>query len=182
MIKKVLFVFLYFFGVVWCFKIADINKDQSVLHQYEMNREIRGEDISIKAVDALFLSQKEFLMYFNMEDNIFEEYETLNGKLICICLEITNISNRKIEWDQVMESTGYGFETRTWASTNMSPIGQNINIFQTDSLNVGQTQAVWYATMVNPTCFKRGTWSQLKVNDFYYVLSLAPEKLRIQME
>ena len=81
----------------------------------------------------------------------------------------------------MIEYADVGFETRTWASAN-TPIGQNINVFKTDSLNAGQKQDVWYLTTVDPKCFKKKTWNQLRVNDFYYVISLAPEKIRIKME
>jgi hypothetical protein len=166
----------------WSFKIMILNRGNTVVYQYKMNEEIKGENISIKAVDALFLSQNDFLTYFNIEDNVFELYDTPEGKIICICLEVTNLSNENIEWDNVMSWTYCGFETRTWASTNMSYVEQKMNVFQTDSLYSGQTQAIWYATLVSPVCFKTRTWNELKVEDFDYVLCLTPEKVRIRME
>ena len=182
MIKKISWGILCIAAFVWCIKIVNLNRDERGSYQYGMNEEIAGENISVKAVDALYVTQSGFLDHFEIEENIFEQYSTPDGKLICICLEVTNISDKKIEWDQVMEWTYCGFETRTWASTNMSYVEQKMNLFQTDALYPGQTQDIWYATLVNPVCFREETWEELQTDDFRYVLSLAPQKLSIQME
>lgn len=182
MIKKVVFVVLCIFVVTWSFRIDRINTSKTDIYQYDMDEEIRGDNISVKAKKALFLAKEDYIKNFALDGEIFEMYGITDGKIICVCLEVENISEESIEWDRIVEWTYCGFESRTWASTNMAFLVQNVNCFQTDSLAPGESQTIWYATLVNPVCFKSKTWKCLEVDDFGYVISLEPKKLVIRLE
>lgn len=147
-----------------------------------MNESIVREEISVAAVEAHLYEQNEFLHEFSINENLFETYKSPDGKVLCVCLDVKNISNNDIEWTQVEELTNCGFESRTWGSTNFPVAGQYLNIYKTDKLYAGNEQLIWYVTLVNPICFKDETWSSISVEDFRYTMTLIPEKIQIRLE
>lgn len=166
----------------WCCRIYSIN--QISMHEYkiEMDKELQGKNISICSVDAHLFSRDEFLKYFHLTEDVLNENEDENCKFICVCLLVSNVTEQDISWDLVMEATSCGFETKTWASTNMPYIGSKINVFEDECLRANQSQKIWYVTVVNPVCFKDTTWEQLECKDFCYVLSIKPDRICIQLE
>lgn len=145
-----------------------------------MGGELQGENISIVPLEAHLFSRNDFLEYFHLTEEVLEN-EDENCKLICVCLLVSNITEQDMSWDYVMNATSCGFETKTWASVNMFNIGSKLNIFKDECLRADKSQKIWYVTVVNPICFKSKTWEKLERRDFSYILSLAPEKIKVQL-
>lgn len=168
--------------VLWCSRIYGINQTEKKEYIIPMQETYYGESISITPLESHLFDREDFLQYFPIEEEMLSVAGDSNCKFICVCIQVSNLSQQDITWDWVMDVTSCGFETKTWASTNITYIGSKINIFSDDSLQVGQSQKIWYVTIVNPVCFKNETWEQLKCDEFRYVLALGDEKICIQLE
>lgn len=182
MIKKIIWCVIACGISFWIFRIYSINQFTIPAYELEINQEYKTEKFCIEPVESYFFSMNEFLDYFNLPMDSLEGMDVTNSKLVCICLKVSNVTDKDISWDEVMEFTSNGFETETWGSINMTTIGGKINMFREDCLKSGAEQRIWYITIVNPISFKSVTWENLKCSDFYYVLSLYPRKVKIRLE
>lgn len=180
--KKAVLCIVCCIVLFWCCRIYSINQIRGNEYQIQMGEELQGENISIVPLEAHLFSRYDFLEYFHLTEDVLNENENENCKFICVCLLVSNVTEQDISWDLVMNATSCGFETKTWASTNMSYIGSKLNVFEDECLRANQSQKIWYVTVVNPICFKDKTWGQLECKDFCYVLSLTPEKINVQLE
>ncbi len=180
--KKVVFCIIFCVFLYWCGRIYSINQTQETSHYVQMGEEFEIDGISVVSLEAQLFSRSDFLEYFQLEEDVLNESEDRACKLICTCLLVSNHTERDMSWDEVMNITSCGFQTRTWSSLNMSYIGGALNVFEEESLRKNGSQRIWYVAVVNPICFKDKTWEQLKSSDFCYVLSLAPQKVNIQLE
>lgn len=181
-IKKFFLFVMVALCIGWSFRISQINQNKKQVSVYDMNESIAGEKISVTAVEAHLYNQKEFSNKFSTDESLFESYKSPDGKVLCVCLNVKNISDNDIEWGQIEEWTNCGFESKTWGSTNFPVAGQYLNIYKTDKLYAGNEQLIWYVTLVNPICFKDKTWNSLSINDFRYTVTLFPEKIQIRLE
>lgn len=182
MIKKIILCVLMVLCFGWSFRIAQMNQNKKQVSIYNMNESIDGEEMSVTAVESHLYEQEEFLHKFSIDEDLFETYKSPEGKVLCVCLAVKNISNKDIEWAKIEEWTNCGFESRTWGSTNLPVAGQYLNVYKTDKLYAGNEQLIWYVTLVNPICFKDKTWSSISINDFRYTVTLIPEKIQIRLE
>lgn len=167
--------------LIWCFRIYDVNQDKPRIYQAKMTENIQKNGLNIEAIEAHLFSYQEFLDYFQVSEDVLE-YVEKSSKLICVCLNVANTTGTDMEWDWVMEEITCGFETITWYSSIWPNIGNKLNIFKKSCLYSGNNQKIWFVSEVNNICFRYLTWENLECSDFFYTLSLEPEKIRIQLE
>lgn len=182
MSKKIIGLVFCTIIILWCWRIYRINQTQTNEYIIPMLDTYYGKSISITPVESYLLDKEDFLIQFPVDEELLNMVGERESKFICVCVQVTNTSQQNITWDWVMEVTSCGFETKTWGSTNITYIGNKINVFDKESLEIGQSQKIWYVTVVNPICFKDATWKRLKCEDFRYVLALGEEKISIQLE
>lgn len=166
------------FVVFWSGKIYTVNKTQK-------HREIVCEPQCEMVFEGIKVSEKESHIY---EQKSFEHKYGVNigyiegGRVLCTCLEVTNVSDEYMTWDDVFELLECGFESDTWAGAIAPVIGQQLNILYSAGLGKNDSCALWFVTTMHPVSFKRSTWDYIQDEDFYYVLSMTPEKRKIHLD
>jgi len=178
-IKRAGIAITVLFVVFWSARIWSINQVEDTTQIYEMNQIIDCGDITICAKDSFLITQEEFETRFDLDEGIVDySYDAL---IVGVCLEITNVSNSAITLDEIKDFISMGFEARAWASWFHTPYFCATNTFSTNSLAPGASQVFWFQTVVNRMSFKENTWNSINDEQFYYVLSLSPYKVKIRL-
>lgn len=173
---------LVLFVVFWSARIWSVNQRSSLNTTYDIGQIIDGGDLSICATESLLLTREDFANRFDLPEDIYSDTEVDgDGKIVAVCINVTNTSGEAIEWDEVIDLIECGFETKSWASGMNILYGQYLNRFYSSSLESGASQDIWFATDVNKQCFKEKSWANIDDAQFYYVLSLEPYKVQIRL-
>ncbi len=182
MVKKVLLGVLLCACVFWSCRIYSINRVGEDVRYYTMQDTIDYDGVQVQPQEAHLYTQEEYCNRFGVSMDDLMELNVFEGKNICVCLRFTNQTGEDISWDTLMNNAGEGFESTTWSSANMPGIGQNMNIFHSETFKPGAVQDVWFTTNVAKICFKPKNWQRIQEYPFYYVLSLKPEKIKIKLD
>ncbi len=168
--------------LLWCCRIYSVNRVEGEREYImQLGETLQAEGMDIVPLEAHLFSQEEYLEYFGLTQDKLVESDT-NSRIICVCLSVTNTTERDMSWDVVMDKTTGGFETKTWGSMSSPYEGREINVFMDECLRSSQSQNVWYVTSVNPICFRERTWKRMECKDFCYVLQQASGKTVIELE
>ncbi|MEE0036012.1 MAG: hypothetical protein UEY44_06905 [Coprococcus sp.] len=183
MIKKLVCILFAGIALFWCYRIWSINSGADEVKRFEfaMNQDIQGEKVKLKAVKAGYISIDEAQEMFSIGNSLALD-GNIEQKVVYVCIEAVNTSDIAIDWSDLMEWIECGFETNAWSGVSLGFITQSSNVFYTESFEPGQTQDIWFATLVDSSVFKEKNWKQLNVHDFYYVLSISPDRMRIRLE
>jgi len=167
------------FVVLWMYRIWIVNQDPVTVRVHKIGEVIDKGTFSIEATEADLLGADQFEEKFGVDiPDIYDgEYQ-----IICVCLNFRNSTDHAVRWDEIFTYTDMGFETVTWASMIDPLLGNQINILESESLEPGGMQEIWYVTPVNRVCFKDKNWENIRSYDFYYVLSLSPDKETIALD
>ena len=166
--------------IFWCGRIYSVNSACSDdTERYEAGEVVPGQDIEMRCMESHIYSVDEYKQRFGDH----EVYVLEPGdRLLCVCLNVRNISGGSLSWDEVMDRTLGGFESVTWFSAVVPGMGQNINIFRSSQLDAGADQDIWYVTMVSRVSFSQKTWDNIKGEEFWYVPALEPVKIMMKLE
>lgn len=166
------------FAAFWTGKIYSINKTQKKQEiVLEQKTEMIYDDLKIREEESHIYSQRTFERMYGIDIPYITD-----GRIICTCLEVSNISDEDKNWDDVLDMLDCGFQSDTWASAIDPGIGQQMNVLSTQRLKMGEKCLLWFSTVMLPVSFKQSTWDDMKDRDFYYVLSLNPEKKMIHLD
>ncbi|MDE6626563.1 MAG: hypothetical protein K2K56_09370 [Lachnospiraceae bacterium] len=179
--KKPVIIVVLCIAFFWGGRIYSTNQIKDKVDYYDMQSVVENDGISINPLESHLYTVNEYIERFHisMEDIGVED---MDSRIICICLEMTNGTERDISWDEIMARTECGFETLTWMSSVSPYTGSKINVFTDESFKPNATQKIWYATTINRVCFRQKTWENMQEESFYYVLSLSPRKIKIRLE
>ena len=103
-------------------------------------------------------------------------------EIICVKSRIKNGTGKALSWDKVMDGMGYGFETLTWHSGIDPFLGAKVNFFSSEDLESGGEAEAWFVTQVMKECFREKNWKRLDENEFYYVMDLYPNPVKVKLE
>ncbi len=165
--------------LLWTIRIINVNQ-RAVVESVEISmRETFGYNgLSITALEAHLYSIPEFEAALDAEveagDDEFE--------IVCVKFRIKNETGKALGWNKVMDEMGYGFETLTWYSAIDPFLGAKINFFSLENLESGGEAEAWYATQVMKECFHEKNWKKLDENEFYYVMDLYPNPVKVKLE
>lgn len=169
--------------IFWAGRIYSMNS------VYDDNEVIYGSDDSIEISDISVIQKEAHIYSSHKFSSLYAEAEAMmdsgylpeSDRVICVCLMVTNISSRALEWDEVMLSLQCGFESLTWGCSVDPSITAVMNMFYTEKLEPGQCQNIWFAADMSPLSFKRKHWNNLGEMDMYYVFSLSPERMKMKL-
>lgn len=178
-IIKIITFCMVAFAVFWVCRIISVNKNANSNVVYKLGEEIDKGTVSLKATESFLLAKEEFEKKFETEIPDVYEGEYL---ILCVRFNFENKTDYDISWDELFAYTDMGFETVTWASMIDPLLGNKINVLKTETFEAGTTQEIWYATPVNKVCFKEKNWNNISDYEFFYVLSLSPNKETIALE
>ena len=169
--------------IYWGCRIYSINKVKDFVSYKEMYKSFEYNNLEVEAVESGLYTYDEFLDKFEIDDETCSRYiYDKNCKIVCVCIQFDNKTGKDISWDLLAELTEGGFESTAWASTEAFLLESMLNVFYEESFRADSTQKVWYVSLVNTSCFKKENWDKLDTYDFYYVISLSPEKIKIKLD
>lgn len=183
MLKRVcacLCVCLFFY---WGCRIYSINKIKDTVSYKDMYKGFEYNNLEVEAVESGLYTYNEFLDKFDLDDEVCSRdiYDT-KCKILCVCIQFDNKTGKDMSWDELNALSEGGFESTAWASTDNFSLESMLNQFSEESFRADSTQKVWYVSIVNTSCFKKENWDKLDTYDFYYVISLSPEKIKIKLD
>jgi hypothetical protein len=179
--KKLSLVVMSCICIFWISRIYSVNYNAPYVEKtYSMSDTISLDDLDISVAEWQLYTPDQFKQRFlcDVEDD-FYGLETLE---IAVCLNIKNASDREIGLDEIDNMTACGFEMDTWCSSVNPFVAQNINKYTSEILEAGETLKIWYVVQVSSVSFKHKNWEKIYDKDFYYVLTLYPEKVRIKLD
>ena len=162
----------------WIGRIVSINRIAPSTLYYDI-----GDSMDCGEVELLFLEShidnpNEFTDRFGV-NYVNDEAEY---RMISICIEVFNKSDKDIAWNEIFSFLEGGFESPTWASTIDPSATSMINILNNNSLASGNSQRIWLLTEINKSCFKDSTWQRIEKTQYIYVLSLVPQKTAVRLD
>lgn len=161
----------------WVGRIYNINQNPPITTYYNIGDTIQCGDLELSFSESHIDELKEFNERFGNDYSTNDEI-----RIISICINVTNKSNNDINWDDVMDFLGCGFESSVWASAIDPNLGSMVNRFSKRSLASGKTQKIWFLSQINKICFKDTSWNKLNSFQFSYVLSLSPSKIAVRVK
>lgn len=179
-IRNVVLIMFACFGAFWFGKIYSVNKTQKKSEiVLDKEDELLYGGLKITEKESHIYKEKEFERKYDIDlDYDYDE----NGRILCTCLEVTNISDQNKTWQDVLDMIDGGFQSDTWASSITPSIGQQMNILPAEGLNKNSSYKLWFSTTMLPVSFKKSTWNHLADEEFYYVLSMPSDKIMIHLD
>ena len=120
--------------------------------------------------------------YYNIGDTMDCGDSCGEHKVLSICLNVTNKSNKDADIKEVRDFLEEGFESSSWSSAINPEVTKQINEANGESIAPGSTQKIWFVTEVNKMCFKDSTWKIIEELPFTYVLTLSPQKIAVRLD
>lgn len=177
--KKLLILFLLWILLLWGVRIVRINRESEVSEvSLQMQETFDWMGVETTPLEAHMYTLQEYneIMGADAATDGNDDY------ILCLKLNVVNRTGEDISWDALFDNFGYGFETTTWCSAIQPYLGAEINIFYTETLQDGSSQDIWFATTVEKDCFKKKHWDDITGMDYYYVMSVYPEPVKIKLE
>lgn len=175
--RKLVAIILSCFVVFWIGRIYSINQNPPVTQYYNIEDTVNCGDLQLYFAESHFDNSEDINGRFDVDI----EYED-DCKVISIRIDVTNMSESDISWDDVFNFIEVGFESSVWQSAPSSLINQRVNKFYSDSLKPGTTQSVWLCAEIKKPWFKESSWENIDQYDYYYVLALDPHKVAVRLE
>lgn len=174
---------------IWCLGLW-------IFHVYNLNREYNSRDtyydtgdvfiyngLQVKVEECHMFTQDEFMDYFNIvksECSVFDEYKG-DKRVLCLKLSVTNNTYKKIYWQTIFDGLGYGFESDIWCSSCNPMLESIMNVYETEYIDVDDSGTLWRATIVSEGYFKKSFWKNIDNTEFYYLLNIQPNRIRIKL-
>lgn len=174
--RIVVAIFLCFF-VFWLGRIYSINRIAPDITCYDVGESVVFGDLRLDFDESHLYTPDEFKTRFGLTpDGEYDEY-----RIISLCIEVTNLSDRSIEWSEVFAVLDLGFESSVWASSTDPMLLSRVNRFNHDNLPSKESQKIWFMTEVNSICFKDSSWENIDDYQYWYVISLVPQKTAVRL-
>lgn len=171
-------LFIAFF-LLWGIRVFWVNQEHAEKETYyQMQEAFEWNGILVTPVEAHLYS----LTQYNERMGVEAETSDADDYIICLKVNMVNDTGKDMEWNRLLDGFGYGFETLTWCSSIDPWLGADINVFHSEKLQNGMNQDIWFVTPISRSCFQKRNWKRLSDMDFYYVLSLYPDSVKIKLE
>lgn len=177
--KRWLVLIVMILSLLWGIQIIRVNKENNVAETcYQMQEPFEWKGMTVTPTEAHIYTLQEYNKIMGAE----AQTQGNDDCIVCLKVNVVNNTGKDMGWDVIMDDFGYGFETLTWCSAYDPFLGADINIFHSEVLEAGENQDIWYATSVEKDCFKQKHWELVQSLDFYYVMSVYPEPVKIKLE
>lgn len=177
--RKVITIIVICLSALWAVRIVLINQNPPVTDYYNI-----GDKVEFRGTEVLFCES-------HLEDP--EEFKARTGidydngdvgvcKLVSVCFEVTNKSDKDIKWDSLMEWFDGGFVSpECWCTAYESKIMQELNMFRGERFSPGEKQKIWFVAIVNKLCFKEKAWERINEREFLYILYCFTNKTAVRI-
>ena len=183
---KILFCFLVLWlNIIWIYRIVTINKSAyKKTNYYEMNESFRYMDVEVKALEAHIYTPDEFEE--KVGGVIGDKKDDDSMKIICMKLNIKNVSGKTISWDKLFNNeTGLGFSSadKLWCGAYWPSYTANINFVPGEAFEDGEEVELWYSTAMNKEAgVSKKTWKNPMRRGYYYVFDTYPNAKKIRLK
>lgn len=171
--------------VIWCVFLWG-------MHVYNLNQAYNCKDtyynigdtfeiagLKFEPMEHHIYEKDEYIARFGDEKiSVFDEYEG-DIRILCLQVKVTNKTNEDLEWEGIITNFGYGFESSIWCSSNIPVLSAQMNHFSSEFLASNTSDYIWFATIISGNYFREKYWEKIDDIDFYYVVSLQPDRVRI---
>lgn len=173
------FVLLLWILLLWTMRIIRVNQE-SRISEAAIGM---GETFDWMGVEATPLEAHLYtLQEYNKIMGTDAVTDGNDDDILCLKINVVNRTGEAIGWDAFFDQFGYGFETVTWGSAGVPSLGAKLNLFASETLEDGASQEIWLATIVERDCFRESHWETISDMEFWYVMSVYPEPVRIRLE
>lgn len=176
--KKIILLLVVCVIVFWCGRIFSINQISPVNTYYNIGDTIDCGDLRLYFAESYLEDPSQFNDRFGIQNTVLEN----DYKMISICIEVTNLSDENIGWNEIFLFLEYGFESSVWASSIDPMVGPSMNRLRGEYLAPGESQKIWFATEIQKVCFKNSTWEKVDDYQYFYVLTSTPQKIAVTLE
>lgn len=177
--KKIGILFLLWILLLWGVRIVKVNQESKVSEiSFHMQETFDWMGVKVTPMEAHMYSLEEYNDIMGAEAST----EGNDDNILCLKLNVVNETGEDISWDALFDNFGYGFETITWCSAIQPYLGAEINIFYSEMFRDGTSQDIWLATTVEKDCFKKRHWDGVSEMEYYYIMSVYPEPVKIKLE
>ncbi len=165
----------------WTSRIYSVNRNYTAPEtRYKNDSMINIENLEVSFNHSCIYTCDEFESEYKVEFGDVDSPDDI--RIISACFDVRNTSENDLAWDTVMDSLQCGFESLTWASSVDPSVTSVINTFYSDTLKVGATQRIGFATVMTRSSFREQSWEHLTENRYYYVFARQPEKIMIELD
>lgn len=180
MIRRKIGIFLaIWILLLWTIRIVNVNRSDGVINQeISMQQTFYSGGLSITPTESHLYTITEFQKVMDTE----VETEQDNAYIVCVKFQVMNKTGEVLDWDEIMDRMGYGFETLTWYSAYEPFLGAKTNHFSTENLGHNEEADVWFVTQVRKECFKEKNWGKIDEQEFYYVMDVYPNPVKVKLE
>ncbi len=166
-------------AIFWCGRIYSINSNCEDNVDIYMNGEsIDISGLELSCMDADIYDVSEYKLCFGVD---YVNVLSPDDKIICVCVNVKNISDSNLTWDYVLQSMLGGFETVTWGSAIDFSAIQDVNEFDGEGLKSGDEKKIWCQTNLSQVSFNKHTWKDVEEEEFYYVPVIEPVKIMMKL-
>lgn len=176
--KKVLLAIIICFLVFWTGRIISINLNPPMTSYYDIGDTLDCGDLEVSFIESHLDSPEQFKERFGVEsDNSDGEH-----KVLSVCISATNKTNTVADLDDIFDFLECGFEAPMWANAIDPVATKQINKFDDNKLAPGKTRKIWYVTEIPKKLYRESSWKHVDENQFYYVLTLSPQKIAVRLK
>ena len=176
--KRIISMLVICAVLFWCGRIYSINQISPIIYYYDIGDVLECGDLELYFAESYLDDPNEFNNRFGIDYVPLED----EYKMLSICIEVTNVSDDNIKWNDIFGFLEYGFESSVWASSVDPMVGPSINKFSSEYLSAGESQKIWFSTEIQKACFKDSSWDNVDDYQYLYVLTLVPHKIAVRLE
>ncbi len=165
-------------SIEWLFGVINVNKNiNGTYKKIHIGEAYNYEDVQI------MFEKFELLTY----SELVERYEAckdcraISDVYILAHFSYTNIGDKSLLTKEMLRQTGYGFESKTWYSSNDPFLAQYINVYSKNNYEPGETLKFVSVVGVNSVAFSDRTWKHINSIKFEYTWSLYPNSVKFQL-
>ena len=175
--KRIIIAIVVCMFIFWAARIVSINRNPPITTYYNIGDTLDCGDLEIRFIESHLDDTEGFKERFGVvSDNSCGEH-----KVLSICINVTNRSNKDADIEDVCDFLEEGFECPVWASAINPEVTKQINAVNGKSIAPEGSMKLWFVTEVNKICFKESSWKHLDEFAFTYVLTLSPQKIAVRL-
>lgn len=177
--RKIIFFLIISLFLLCIIRIVNVNmRDEFTNMDISMQQIFYYGGLSITPIESHLYTIAEFRKVMDTE----METEQDDAYIVCVKFRVKNDTGEVLGWDEIMDCMGYGFETLTWYSAYEPFLGAKINRFSAENLEHNEEADVWFAAQVRKECFREKSWEKIEEQDFYYVMDVYPNPVKVKLE
>lgn len=176
--KKAVVILIAVFVIAWSVRILSINQSPPATTYYEIGDKVKCGNFELEFIESHVDDPAEF------EERFGVKYENTEGdyKMISICIDVKNISDKDISIDDIYDKIGYGYESAVWRN-GISPEACNlVNVYGRYFLSPGDSMKIWFLSEINKISFKKSIWEKVNEYQYIYIFTYIPQRSAVRIK